>query len=452
MLMMESLKFRSFNLSDKLSEGLEKQNFIQTSDIQAKCLPVLLKGENVLGLAPTGTGKTLAYLVPIINNLKAENHLQAIIISPTVALANQIQNVAQSLLSALGYPNDSLKLLKSKKDINKSDPLIIITTLSQLKEIYSRYPINHLRYVIIDEGDMISFDGFNQELNSLRPLINKGLVSFFSASLNIQDIRRVKSFFRIKNVFDVRNMSITSENVKHHFVNFRSENKTFALKKLLDYLNPYKAIVFVSTKNELYTLSRELKRNNIDFLLLSGDLDKRNIRQIIDAFKKSSNKLLLASDYASRGLDIPDVDLVISYDLPRNNEYYFHRAGRSGRYLKPGDSYIMYSEDDEDSTNKLKALIKRGISGDLLTISKNGIKISNGIYTFKNLGKKDQSNEKLQKQIRHAIMKTKSDKVKPGYKKKVKNAVDKVKRKHRMKVVRTNIARSGGNPMDYHED
>ncbi len=449
---MDSLKFSSFNLNKEVISSLTQCGFTTASQIQSKCLPPLLKGENILGLAPTGTGKTLAYLVPIINNLEPDKHLQAIIIVPTIALMDQIREVANDLLSNLSFPTNTLKVIKNKKDYNRSDPSIIITTLSQLKEVYSHYAVNNLKYLIIDEGDMITFDGFNQELSILKNPINKGIVSFFSASLNIQDITKIKRFFKIKNVVDVRSSLITAENVKHHFVNIRSVDKFQALKIMLKELNPYKAIIFCSSKKELYSLDSKLKKDGIDHLLISGDLDKREIKQALKNFADPKSHLLIGSDYASRGLDIPDVDCVISYDLPSKTEYYFHRAGRSGRFNREGDSYIIYSEDDNISVENIKTLLRRGVNGDLIILSKNGLKTSNGPYVFKNLGKKDQSNEKLQKQIRHAVMKTKSDKVKPGYKKKVKKAVEKVKLKHRMKIVRTNIAKSGGNAQDYHED
>lgn len=445
-------KFTAFNLKPELISALSDSGFISASPIQEKTIPLLLKKNNVLALAPTGTGKTLAYLIPIINNLIDNQKLQAIIISPTAALMDQIEKVAKDILSKLDYRSDALKVLHSKKDFTRSNPLLILTTLPLVKDIYSKYPVDQLSYIVIDEGDMITFDGFDEYLPVLKGAIAKGLVSFFSASLNIQDIKKVKSYFKIKSVIDVRSSLITSENVKHHYVNLRSIDKVEGLKKLLENINSFKTIVFTSSKNDLYKYASEFKAAGIKFVLLSGDLEKREIKQAIEAFKKPTSRLLLATDYASRGLDIPDVDAIISLDLPKDSDYYFHRAGRAGRFDKGGDSYIFYSEDNEKSVTDLKALIRRGVKGDLIIVSKNGVKFSKGPYVFKNLGKKDQSNDKLQKQIRHAIMETKSNKVKPGYKKKVLKAVEKVKRKHRMKVVRTNIARAGGNANDYHED
>ncbi len=449
---MERLDFRSFALSNELTTVLSNQGFTKVSSIQAKTIPLLLKKENVLGLAPTGTGKTLAFLVPIISNLVKDGHLQAIIISPTVVLIDQIKSVANKILKDLGYPEDSLKAIKSKADFTKADPLIVVTTLSQLKELFSHYKSENLNYIIIDEGDMVAFDGFEEQLTILKGSIAKGIVSFFSASLSIQNIKRIKSFFNIKNIVDARDEGINNTTISHHLVNIRSSDKYEALKILLKGIKYYKAVLFVSSKKELYQLADKLKNDDIDFLLLSGDLEKREIKKTSDAFSKPQHSLLVASDYASRGLDFKEVDTVISYDLPKDTDYYFHRAGRAGRFYSEGDSFIMYSEDDEKSSSDIKAILRRGVKADLFVISKGELKLTREKYVFKNLGKKDQSTDKLQKQIRHAVMQTKSKKVKPGYKKKVKKAVEKVKRKHRMKVVRTNIAKAGGNAADYHED
>lgn len=182
-------------------------------------------------------------------------------------------------------------------------------------------------------------------------------------------------------------------------------------------------------------------------------MDKRDIKKTIDAFRNENETLLLASDYVSRGLDIEGVECIVSIDLPNDSQYYFHRAGRAGRYSTNGDSYIFYSDDDLDSIKNINDLIRRNISFDTYSISQKQLKKNKGNYQFRNLGKKDRAeNEKLQKKIRHAVNKNKSNKVKPNYKKKVSKAVDLVKLKHRKKIVLTNISKNGGNATDYHID
>ena len=316
----------------------------------------------------------------------------------------------------------------------------------------SHYPINKLKRVIIDEGDMVAFDGFKDALEAVKKQKEAHMISFFSASLNEQDIKRVKKAFSINAVVDVRD-AITSKSVKHHLIDIRTNSKAEALDLFLKETNPFKVIAFVSTKDELYNVSEDLKKLHRHHLIVHGGLDKREIKKALDTFRKDEENLLLASDYVSRGLDIPDVEVILSLDLPKDSDYYFHRAGRAGRFSAPGDSYVFYTMDDKDSVKKVKDLVRRNVSFDSFTLNKDSLKKNKGAYEFKNLGKKDRADsEVLQKKIRHAVNENKSHKVKPGYKKKVRKAVDLVKFKHRRKIVLTNIAKSGGNAKDFHMD
>lgn len=448
----EELPFGSTALRKDLLEVLTSLGFDKMSPIQAKTIPLLLKNKNVLGLSSTGTGKTLSFVLPIMNDLVDDGHVQAIIISPTVALLDQIKKVFESFTKALKYPDDAVKAIYSNNDFNRSKPLILLITPSLYTSCLSHYPIDELKRVIIDEGDMVLFDGFDEVLKSLKRVRDERKVSFFSASLKVQDIKKVKSSLLINDVIDVRD-KITNKTVSHHLVNIRSNSKSEALDIFLRELNPYKTIAFVSKKEDLYLLADELKKLNRHFLFVHGSMDKRDIKKTIDTFRKENENLLIASDYVSRGLDIPDVETIVSIDLPSDTQYYFHRAGRAGRFSSPGDSYIFYSSDDEDSIKNIYDIIRRGTNLDSYTISQGKLKKNKESYQFRNLGKKDRAeSEKLQKQIRHAVNSNKSNKVKPNYKKKVSKAVDLVKLKHRKKIVLTNISKSGGNAKDYHED
>lgn len=440
-------------LREEIVEILKKNGFTHFSDIQGKVIPKMLKDIPVIGLALTGTGKTLSYVLPIVNELKDDGHVQAIILSPTVALLDQVKKVFEMFTKELGFPMDAIKIIKGNNDFSRAKPDVVLTTPSLLDEMRSHYPVNELKRIIIDEGDMIAFDGFIDELYTLRKAVDEKQVSFFSASLNVQDIKKVKRMFKIETVIDVRESFITNQNVSHHLVNHRGLEKD---KALLDFLKFHpaheKTIVFVSKKEDLFQISESLKNEKIRFQILTGDMDKRDIKKTIDVFAKLDNGILLASDYASRGIDVPTVTSVISVDLPKDLAYYFHRSGRAGRFDQTGESFVFYDEDDKDEINQVKALIRRNVAFDHYILSDDSLRKTKEKYQFKNLGKKDQSNDLLQKQIRHAVNETKSNKVKPNYKKKVKRAVDRVKMKHRMKVVRTNIAKSGGNVNDFHVD
>jgi ATP-dependent RNA helicase CshB len=434
-----------------MEENLKDSGFTYVSPIQEKVIPRLLKGRSVLALAETGSGKTLAYAVPIVNDLVNSGHVQAVILSPTAALLGQIREVLLSLLKPFSFPEDAIKAIYGNKDITRAHPDIILTTVSLFPKLLSSYPMNDLKRVVIDEGDMIAFDGFDDVLGSLRGPKEKHQISFFSASLNVQDVKRIQKAFGIDEVIDVR-AGITSAGVDHHLVSIRGLDRKEALRLFLAATKPFKAIVFFSTKDALYETAAVFKEEGIPFLLVEGGLDKRDILRTLEDFKKDENPLLLATDYASRGLDIPDVSAVISYDLPKDSDYYFHRAGRSGRFDRKGDSFVFYDEDEEEEVWKAEELIRRKVSFDALFLSKGGLRKGKSAYQFKNLGKKDQSNDKLQKQIRHAVALSSTHEVKPNYKKKVRKAVEKVKFRHRQKIVLTNIARAGGDVRDFHSD
>jgi ATP-dependent RNA helicase CshB len=448
----ELLPFGSTALKKEILDILAQDGFEKMSPVQAKTIPLMIKNHNVLALAPTGTGKTLSYVLPIVNDLVDDGHVQAVVISPTVALLDQIKSVFEEFTMKLGFPNDAVKAVYAQSDFNKAKPDILLITPTLYKASLSHYPINELKRVIVDEGDMVVFDGFKEAMEALKKPRDNKMISFFSASLNVQDVKKVKSSFLIQDVVDVR-QTITSHSVKHHIVNIRNMNKGDALNIFLKETKPFKSICFVSKKEDLFHLADELKEMGVHYLLVHGAMDKRDIRNTLNNFRKDEENLLLASDYVSRGLDIPDVECIISVNLPSDTQYYFHRAGRAGRFMAPGDSYIFYNEDDEDSVKSIYDLVRRGTSFDTYLLSQGSLKKSKGTYQFRNMGKKDRAeSEELQKKIRHAVNKTKSTKVKPNYKKKVSKAVDIVKEKHRRKIVLTNIARSGGNATDYHVD
>ena len=445
----------SFNLDKRLVEVLQKKNIKYFSSIQRKVIPKLLLNDSVLALAQTGTGKTLSFVLPIINNflsnLKDKEFLQAIIISPTNYLLDQIKKVIVSFFTDFDLSLSSIKCIKSNSDLNNNTSCnIILTTPSLLKQVIKKNDISHVNKIIIDEGDMIIYDGFSEIISSLSLFIKKSIVSIFSASINIQEIKRIKSTFKIKHVFDVRDNLINTSLISHNLVSYRGISKENALIRLIAEKKINKAIVFTSSKKELFDLNNNIIIPSYKVFTLHGDLNKDEIKSIINSFDKSNYGILLSSDYLSRGIDLNNIDDIISYSLPNDLTYYFHRAGRCGRFFTSGNSYILFDENSLLDKKRLNDLSRRNIDFKLYILNNNSLKENKGPYVFKNLGKKDQSNEKLQKQIRHAVNLTKSKKIRPNYKKKVKKAVERVKEKHRRKVILTNIGKKGGNTKDFH--
>ena len=450
---MNNLNIKSLNIKKEVITAFNSLGFDKLSLVQEKTIPLLLKNENCLVISETGSGKTFSYLIPILNNLDfSTSSVEAIIIVPTIILMEQIKKVFTSFFDKLGYDYELVKTIKDKNSFTKSKPKIVITTPSLYPEIFSHYPTNLLKYVIIDEADMLIFDGFASIIQILKKQIDKNMVSVFSASIKIQDITRVKKALKIKHVINVSS-NITSNLVTHYLIDYSPLDRKEALYLLLhDKIKTLKVIVFFKTISEEEEVYSYFKDKKLSIFKVHGKLDKREIKQNISAFENAKYGVLFSSDYTSRGMDIDDVETIISYSVSDNLDYYFHRAGRTGRFDKEGNSYILVNKDDETEIKNIKTLSKRNVTFYVYKLTRNEFKLVSSSYIFKNLGKKDQSNDKLQKQIRHAVNKVKSNKVKPNYKKKVSKAVKRVKEKHRMKVVRTNIAKSGGNVNDFHND
>ena len=195
--MSEKLPFGSTALKPEIVNLLKEDGFLTMSDIQAKTIPQLLRGKNVLALSETGTGKTLAFALPILSMLEENDSVEAIILSPTVALLDQIKSVFESFTRRLGFKEDAVKTIYSKNDYNRSKPKIVLTTPTMFLSLSSHYVLANVKHIIIDEGDMILFDGFDDSLKNMAKFIDKKLVSFFSASLKEQQIKGVKSKLKI---------------------------------------------------------------------------------------------------------------------------------------------------------------------------------------------------------------------------------------------------------------
>ena len=437
------MSFKGINLSEQMIKSLERQGFTNPSEIQLRSIPKALKGETLMVQSATGTGKTLAFLVPIIERIDYFNqNIQAIIIAPTRELAQQIYDFANPFTKE--FPNLKIKLFKSGVEREESSqglsipPHIAIGTPGRLADILpGKVSLRFVNTVVLDEADMLLREGFFGEIDKIVDQTNKPRFLVYSATLESNLAHELEKYIG-PNIPVINEETMTASNVTHYLIDIRHNDVLTSLIEVIEAIKPYLLLVFASKKETANELYAGLRARKYKTALLTGDLDTRERKSIIRRVKDGEFYILVCSDMAARGLDIPDVSDVINVDLPNNLEFYYHRAGRTGRFNKTGNCYTFYSN---DKTAKPLALIKNGVEFKYLVLRDGQLVAGKGIE--KTHPTKRKVDEELQNKIQKVKAQTrnKDKKVKPGYKKKQKAAIEKVKQQHRREIIRKDIRR-----------
>ena len=439
------MSFKAVNLSNKMLMSLSTQGYLEPSSIQLKALPKALKGKTLMVQSATGSGKTLCYLIPIIENIDyKDKSLQAIIIAPTRELAQQIYNFAIPFTKE--YSDLKIRLLKSGEEIDNSlkglsaNPHIIIGTPGRMLDVLitnNALKLNKVKTVVLDEADMLIKEGYFEQIDQIVEKLNNPQFLVFSATLEKTLSARLEKYVG-SNISIVNEDILTSKNVKHYLIDIKHTALFDAVEQFINLVNPYLLLIFASKKetaNEIYT---NLKSKHYKVGLLTGDLSSRERKNVMKMLENEKIYILVCSDMASRGLDIDDVSDILNVDLPRNLDFYYHRAGRTGRFNKTGNCYTFYNV---DSSRKPLELINRGMKFDYLVLKDGAFIQGKGIEKMHPTRRR--IDEELNKEIKKVtnISKSKNKKVKPGYKKKTRLAVEKVKQKHRREIIKKDIRR-----------
>ncbi|QVK08957.1 DEAD/DEAH box helicase [Mycoplasma mycoides] len=436
------MKFTDFGFKKYINDTLDQIEFIAPTSIQQKVIPLLKKHQNVIALAHTGTGKTHSFLLPILNNLKLEendNYVQAVIISPTRELSLQIYQNTKLFLKNNPLINCNLfiggeDISKNIEQLEKKQPHIVIGTPTRLKELYD---LNKLRltttsYFIIDECDMIFDLGFIEDVDYLISKINQDVtIGIFSATISQQLSVFCKKYIKNAHFIDDSQNKISTSNVKHILIDTKNKELEQSLIQIINSINPFLCIIFVNQKDEISKIVEILHKNNIKQIAeLHGNLQPRLRLSILKKIQNNEFKYLVATDVASRGVDIKGVSHIISINLPSDLTYYIHRSGRTGRNNSTGYSYIIYNLKNK---TQIEELIKKGIEFETKKL------IDNQLVDIKTNYKKVKVFKELDAESKQVINKYKNKKVKPNYKKKRKQELDKIKQKIRRKHIKENI-------------
>lgn len=342
--MEKMIKFKELGLSDHILKALEKKGFEEPTPIQSKTIPLLLSGsKDIIGQAQTGTGKTAAFGLPILEKIKKhEKYVQAIVVAPTRELAIQVADEMQSFISVKGIKiatvyggqsiSQQLRRLKSGVDIVVGTPGRIIDHLNR-----KSLKLDKAEYVVLDEADEMLNMGFREDIESILEYVNEERqMLLFSATMPPEILQIAKRFMGEYDVVRVKKQQLTTNLTDQIYFEVNRNDKFEALSRIIDIEEEFYGIVFCRTKVDVDTVTSQLSGRGYDADALHGDVSQHQRERILKRFKSKRINVLVATDVAARGLDINDLTHVINYSLPQDPESYVHRVGRTGRAGKEG--------------------------------------------------------------------------------------------------------------------
>ena len=354
--------FEDLDINDDLLRGIYSYGFEKPSKIQYKSLPIFDSGKDMIAQSQSGTGKTGAFSIGILNNLDIKmKKTQYIVLTPTHELAKQIYSVIENLGARMDI---SICKVIGKTNINDSikelsrDPQIIIATPGRLYDMISKKHIftNNIKTLIIDEADEMLSSGFMEVLqNIIRCIPTTSQMCLFSATMPKEIIDLTENFMNNPEKLLINRDELTLEGIKQFYIDLKQYNWKFdVLYDIYETINVTQSIIYVNSKNVLNNLYDRLSRDEFPVSYIHGDMQTSEREKNLNDFKNGTTRIMLSTDLLSRGIDIQQLSLVINFDLPRNKETYIHRIGRSGRYGRKGTAINFVTSEDIDHMREIQ--------------------------------------------------------------------------------------------------
>ncbi|WP_270179309.1 DEAD/DEAH box helicase [Alkalihalobacillus sp. CinArs1] len=420
--------FNRLELKPFLIKSLEQQNFTRPTEIQERLIPAIRNGESAIGQSQTGSGKTLAFLLPLIHRIdQTNNECQAVITAPTRELANQIYDEAVKLVATL--PEEEAISIKQavggtdrKRMISKmkNTPHIVIGTPGRIKDLVEEQALNvyTASMLVVDEADQMLDMGFIEDVDYIAARMAQKLqMLVFSATVPQSLQPFLKKYMNNPKFVQVNAEKVTADKVENIFVPAKYREKNDVLLNVTKAINPYLALVFTNTKQTADEVADFLIESGYDVERLHGDVQPRQRKQIMKKIQRAECQYVVATDLASRGIDIKGVSHVINYELPKDLDFYIHRVGRTARAGLDGIAYTLAEPSDQQAIQKL---IDKGID----VIYK---EVKNGEW----VETKPLTPRKKPTSSKPDVFVPKPKKVKPGYKKKMERERERLQHKRR---------------------
>ena len=348
----QGVRFDSLGLSEEIMRALETKNYQISTPIQAGCIPPMLDWQDVTAKAPTGTGKTFAFGIPIIEHIDSESdQVQAVILAPTRELAMQITSEMRDL--AQFKPSVRLVCLYGGQPIGKQidalkkRPQIVIATPGRLGDHLKRRTvrIDQVQTAVLDEADRMLDMGFIHDVTRLLDQMkNRKNLGLFSATISreVMDIAWVYQRDAVE--ITVRADEENKPDILQYRLELTMDQKVDAVEKILNLEQYDRVMIFCNTKGNTERVTKLLQMRGVDAQCIHGDIPQEKREKVMARFRKGELRVFVATDVAARGIDVDDVDAVFNYDVPDENEYYVHRIGRTGRAKRHGVAYTFVTD------------------------------------------------------------------------------------------------------------
>ena len=348
--------FNELNINNSIVVGLEKQNITIPTGIQETAIPFALENKDIIAEAHTGTGKTLAFLIPIFEKINVEKReMQAIILAPTHEFVVKIESQIKLLSTNSGINVTSLSIMgesnieKQIKKLKEVKPHIIVGSPGRILDLIKKKKItaHTIKTIVLDEADNL--------LSKNKPVIIKDIIKstmkdrqlmFFSASINKETLNLAKTLVKDVEIIKIENKSEINPKIEHICILGSLRDRFENLRKLLAAEQPQRAIVFVNNNTDLRQINEKLQYHKVKSTAIYGNASKEERQRALDAFRRGKCNVLVSSDLSARGLDIPEVSHIISLDFPVNPDEYLHRAGRTARGNNSGVSVCLITNKD----------------------------------------------------------------------------------------------------------
>jgi ATP-dependent RNA helicase CshB len=435
---MSESKFERFNLKPFIIESVKELGFYEPTEIQERMIPAVLKGESVIGQSQTGTGKTHAYLLPMIQKVDpSKEAVQAIITAPTRELAAQIH---QEILKITKNSEEEMAVrlyiggTDKQRTIEKlkHQPHIVVGTPGRISDLIKEQAlfVHSAPILIVDEADLMLEMGFLEDVDQIASRMAEVLqMLVFSATIPEKLKPFLKKYMENPKYIQVAPKQVTAAKIDHYLLPARHRNKLEIVHQALEVFNPYLAIVFTNTKKKADEVADGLIGKGLNVGRIHGDLSPRERKKMMKQILDLDYQYIVATDLAARGIDIQGISHVINFELPSDLDFYIHRVGRTARAGYSGIALTIYEDSDEDALNKLE---KMGIDFKHVELHD---------HEWVDLGDRNKR-KKRKRQVDEIDLKAKSiikkpKKVKPGYKKKLQQETEsyksRAKRMHKKK-------------------